>query len=436
MLKRLGLAVLASLLLIGRAYSEDRRVDHSQLVVMTFNAEFMWDGVEPEEGSVDFSWKGSQTEAEEHMQRIAGVIIRSNPDVLNLVEIENLNALNTLNQKFLSGRGYRPYFVEGKDTQTGQDVGLLTRIDPENGQIQRDDRTGKSGNVTKGVSKNYYARFSVDGRRIAVVGLHFLAQPNSENRRKPREAQAAVMGRLAKELADGGYAPIVLGDFNDYDADVPDHINSQPISAVLRIVKQMDPQHGTDDLVNAASLLPTGSRYTSFYDKNQNDLVDHPEEHTSIDHILISPSLAPMVHSVDIPHAHNPTEVSDHYPVVLRLKLGDGMGPASKGGRVVISRLLPNPPGDESLNEEATIKNVGSAPVDLTGFALRDLTKKTWKLDSLGTLNAGEAKTIKRNGQAMGMNNRGDTTELVDKDGSVIDSITYGKVDEDEEVLR
>jgi len=102
----------------------------------------------------------------------------------------------------------------------------------------------------------------------------------------------------------------------------------------------------------------------------------------------------------------------------------------------VISRLLPNPAGNESLNEEATIKNVGSAPVDLTGFTLRDLTKKTWKLDSLGTLNAGEAKTIKRNGQAVGMNNRGDTIELVAKDGSVIDSITYGKVDEDEEVLR
>ena len=41
---------------------------------MTFNAEFLWDGVYPEEGQADFPWKGSLTEAEEHMRRIAEVI--------------------------------------------------------------------------------------------------------------------------------------------------------------------------------------------------------------------------------------------------------------------------------------------------------------------------------------------------------------------------
>jgi hypothetical protein len=42
---------------------------------MTFNGEFLWDGVDPEEGSADFPWKGSQTEAEDHMCRLAEVII-------------------------------------------------------------------------------------------------------------------------------------------------------------------------------------------------------------------------------------------------------------------------------------------------------------------------------------------------------------------------
>ncbi len=43
-------------------------------------------------------------EAREHMTRIAEVIIRANPDVINLVEVENLEALTTFNDTFLAGR--------------------------------------------------------------------------------------------------------------------------------------------------------------------------------------------------------------------------------------------------------------------------------------------------------------------------------------------
>ena len=114
MLKRF-LTILALLsLLFGNAWAEDRRANTSVLVVMTLNVEFMWDGVAPEEGRVDFPWKGSQTESEEHMEQIAKVIIiNSDPDVVNLVEVENEQALKTLNDKFLQGRGYKPYFDKG-----------------------------------------------------------------------------------------------------------------------------------------------------------------------------------------------------------------------------------------------------------------------------------------------------------------------------------
>jgi hypothetical protein len=71
----------------------------------------------PEEGNVDFPWKSSQTEAEEHMRRIAEVIIRSNPDIINLFEVENLQALGTFNTKFLAGRGYVAYLVNGPQSK-------------------------------------------------------------------------------------------------------------------------------------------------------------------------------------------------------------------------------------------------------------------------------------------------------------------------------
>jgi exonuclease III len=403
---------------------------------MTFNAEFLWDGVDPEEGTADFPWKDSQTEAEDHMRQVAEVIKRSNPDVVNLVEVENLQALTTFNDRFLAGRGYRPYFVQGKDTSTGQDVVLLTRVDPEGSAIARDDRKGRAGNVLKSVSKNYFAKLTADNTKIAVIGLHFLARPDDEGRRLEREAQADAIRNLGKELHSQGFWVIVLGDFNDYDGDAGsrDHQDSTPITNVLRIVRGLDPAEPADDLTNAASLVPKAQRFTAFWDKNSNGRTDPPGEFTSIDHILLSPELAAKIESVEIDHSHDPTKVSDHFPVVVRLKLCD-TGPIVPGeGRVRMTSLLPNPPGNDTQHEEVTLKNVGTQDVTMTGWKLRDLAGRTWSLDPLGTLQAGEEKTIKRNGQPMALDNRGDTIDLLDGAGNVVHSVTYFRVEEGEVV--
>ena len=63
---------------------------------MTLNAEFLWDGVEPEEGQVYFPWKNSESEAEEHMKEITKIIKQNNSDIVNLVEVENMDVLNSL----------------------------------------------------------------------------------------------------------------------------------------------------------------------------------------------------------------------------------------------------------------------------------------------------------------------------------------------------
>lgn len=229
---------------------------------MTLNAEFLWDGVDPEEGSsqVSFPWKGSQTEAEEHMEKVAEIIIRANPDIINLVEVENLQSLTTFNDRFLVGRGYRPFFVQGGDTFTGQDVVLLTRIDPDGGAIQRSDIQGTSGGVNKSVSKNYFATINVDGLKLGFIGLHFLAQPLSTQRRLEREAQADAIRKLALNMKTNNSQLqfVILGDFNDFDGhfnaalnqDDRDHIDSTPISNVLRTIRELSPTDANDDLVN------------------------------------------------------------------------------------------------------------------------------------------------------------------------------------------
>jgi len=42
-----------------------------------------------------------------------------NSGIINLIEVENLRALGTLNTKFLAGRGYVAYLVNETGTATG-----------------------------------------------------------------------------------------------------------------------------------------------------------------------------------------------------------------------------------------------------------------------------------------------------------------------------
>jgi exonuclease III len=428
--RTIGLLLLFTLSVGSLAGAADRRADPSILTVMTFNAEFLWDGIDPEEGQANFPWKSAPDEAQEHMRRVAEVIIRANADVINLVEVENFDALKMFNDTFLAGRGYAPYLVKGTDTFTGQDVALLTRIDPEGNQITRDDRKGQSGQVLKSVSKNYVAVLPVGNLKVALIGLHLLAQPNNAARKLERQAQADAIRQIALDQREAGSSVIVLGDFNDYDPDVLDHINSTPISAVLRSVRSMDAEDGQDDLVNAAASVSQVDRFTAWWDQNDNDQVDAPQELTSIDHVLLSADLAGKIEAVQIDHAQNPPDVSDHYPVIVRLRMADPVTPS--GGAPRLTSLLPNPAGNESQTEAVTFTNTGSSAASLVGWRLRDLAGKTWALDGIGTLQPGASRTLQRLGQPMSLNNDGDTVDLLNPAGLIVQSVTYGRVDEGE----
>jgi hypothetical protein len=109
-----------------------------------------------------------------------------------------------------------------------------------------------------------------------------------------------------------------------------------------------------------------------------------------------------------------------------------GEGPNPPETKVRIVSLLPNPEGDETQNEEISIKNLGTQAVNLANWTTRDLSKRTWLLDELGTINPGEEKTIKRKGQKMSLNNGGDTIELLDPSAKVVQTVTYPHTEEGE----
>ncbi len=407
---------------------------------MTFNAEFLWDGVDPEEGAADvtFPWKGRPEEARDHMRAIADIVIQENPDIVNLVEVENLTALTTFNNNFLATRGYKPYLINGRDTHTGEDVALLTRIDPEGNELSRDERKGISEAVEKAVSKHYISRINVGDLKVSFIGLHLLAIPNHAGRRFERQAQADAIRSMAVDEQRAGRLVIVWGDFNDYDGadDARDHLDSTPITDVLARIRAMSPDDPMDNLVNVAAFVPKPMRYTAHYDQDRDDHVDEPRELTSIDHILVSPALASRMERVEIRHAHDPLRVSDHFPIIAHLRLTDvspppPTPPTAHPAEVRIISLVPNPSGDEQQNERVTLRNMGSAPVQLEGWTLTDETGAAWTLS--GSIPVGQTLEVRRTGQAMALNNNGDTIRLL-HGGQLVQIVRYGRVGEDEPV--
>lgn len=403
------------------------------LTVATYNCEFLWDGRAPEEGQVNFPWKFSPDQADEHMESIAKVIKETNADIINLVEVESFKTLKYFDSAFLPNSGYTPYLVKGTDTYTGQDVGLLTKYQPVDGVIFRYGEKGRSGDYEKSVSKNFYAKFVIDNRKIAVIGVHFLARPDDSGRRLPRQAQANAILNLAVSLENEGYELIIMGDFNDYDGDpsCSDHLDHMPITTVLSDLKAMQPDSQDDDLINVEKFIAKSGRYTAFWDKNEDNTAEYPGEFSDIDHILVSKSLEPKIVKAKILNYYNPIGVSDHYPVSVTFNLADNT--LEETGIKIIS-LLPNPAGDETQNEMITLKNFGGTSQSLTGWKVKDAAGRIWTLDAVGSISAGAEVQVLRQGQTMALNNSGDTVYLLDSAGNTMQTIVYGAVEEGEVV--
>lgn len=307
--------------------SGDRRSDQSKFRLVHFNAEWLYiDGYDNCPGS-NCPWTDQQM-AETHLSAIAGVLADLDGDLVNLCEVESCDELkDLLNDPQLSGKGYAPYMIEGTDSSTGQDVGMLTRIDPLSNLIRTEARVsyplpGSTCNSTYtgtyGVSKHYITTFTVNGMKIAIFSMHLLAYPDDQNRCVQREAQATVMQQAITPYINDGYEVIVLGDLNDWDSTAVDVNGNLPISQVTSLLRGQ----GTKwSLTNAISVMPKDERYSIWWDQNY-DCIFSVKECSQLDHIMVSDGLLGKITNVFV--AHNEYQqscdnfyYSDHWPVVI-----------------------------------------------------------------------------------------------------------------------
>ncbi|MFM8736022.1 MAG: endonuclease/exonuclease/phosphatase family protein [Pirellulales bacterium] len=291
-----------------------------------------------------------------HLEAVAAVVESLAPDIVVMPEVVSRSALEALveilGEKGLSG--YAGYHVDGADTFSGFDVAILSRIEPDEvdgrrihihvpaRRAARDagpaadagdawlrqtyevvDDQGRTRTEEAVLQRHALAYFTLCGRKVALLGLHLKSNPADAAANAQRTAESRIVRDVIRRtIVDRGYLPIVLGDLNDYDPDVPtaDAVRTTKTS-VLRDLKDYDPASRGPELVNAAALIPrVADRYSSHWDFNENGAADAEDVFTMIDHVLLHRDLEPAVTRAFISHATD-LDVSDHYPVVVDLDL-------------------------------------------------------------------------------------------------------------------
>jgi exonuclease III len=310
--------------------SEDRRENKQSLRLVQYNVEWLfidyYSAMDcPGDGC---TWK-TIDDAETHLSYVSKVIKDLKPDIINLCEVEGCDELNAV-KNYLDD-SYVPYLKKGTDTSTGQNVGMLTRIDPLVDLYRSEEKIAypisgtKCGSTTasgtSGVSKHYITEFNLGVYKVALIGAHLLAIPTDPSRCVQREAQAQVLQNIVYGYIGRGYEVILIGDMNDYDGEILDTNDDKPTSRVLDIMKGLDGQKkGTYELTNIAVKIKQGDRFTDWWDSDNNCNTSSKMDYSMIDHILVTDKVYSNIVNTYIYHGYDEycgKWNSDHYPIVV-----------------------------------------------------------------------------------------------------------------------
>jgi endonuclease/exonuclease/phosphatase family metal-dependent hydrolase len=313
-----------------------------------------------------------------HLEHIAAVIETLAPDILVMPEVVSRAGVDAV-VELLHAKGlaeYRGYHVDGRDKFSGFDVAIVARREPDrlhdrpihifvptgNKRSTKAASDSSSPAAASGVEtadalptttpaldeawmrraysevdsrgatrteqavlqRHAVAYFTVCGRKIGLLGLHLKSNPSDAGSNAQRMAETAIAREIVRrEIVARGYTPIVLGDINDYDPDLPMADSTRRTrTTVLHDLKNYDDTAAGDELVNAALFIPrVADRYTSHWDFNENGAADSDDVFTMIDHVLVHRDLVPAITRAFICHAID-LDVSDHFPVVVDFDLG------------------------------------------------------------------------------------------------------------------
>ena len=158
---------------------------------------------------------------------------------------------------------------------------------------------------------------------MALISAHLIAIPTDPYRCSQREAQASILQSVIYDYINDGFEVIMMGDFNDYDAEIMDINNNKPTSIVLDILKgYKGDAAGHYKLYSVAQEIVQEQRYSDWWDSDNNCNTSSQKDYSMIDHILVTDAIRKNVANVFIYHGYDEycgKYDSDHYPVVIDL---------------------------------------------------------------------------------------------------------------------
>ena len=302
---------------------KDNRLTASTWSLVQYNVEWLF--TEPYSSCPGICTWNTTEEEYIHLNTIKNTLSKLNADTVHLCEVQSCTQLDQVKPSDT----YTSYMIEGSDTYTGQNVGLITKINPVESLFRTETRvdypiensqcgyTGEAG--TEGVSKHLITRFIIQNVSIYLIGAHLLSNPNDPASCAKREAQAQVLQYQIQQFIENGHEVVVIGDLNDFDGVYLDINNNKPNSQVLETLKGNVGNANNYTLYALSGQVLQEARFTEWYDEEPDCVVENTEL-SMIDHILVSNGLFSRIQYIEYCHIYREgcdTYQSDHYPLFV-----------------------------------------------------------------------------------------------------------------------
>ena len=242
----------------------------------------------------------SASEYKAKLAAVAAVIAAVKPDVVVLQEVENQVVLDDLGTK-LAAYPHRS-ISQGNDPR-GIDIAVLSELPVQIGPSHKGEYFKASTDPTqtfKFARDVLEVHLNVNGRHLALLGVHFKAEDGDPKSAVKRIAEAEQTRKIATGISFGNSsaAIVVLGDFNS----TPD---SDPMKALAGNAPFL--------VTGATETLATADRYSVTFGGNPQLYDDHRCD-------PIAKGLLDIA-SVTIVHDAAVNAASDHDPVVATYQL-------------------------------------------------------------------------------------------------------------------
>ena len=318
---------LLGLLLAANVFAQEL----SSLRIMTWNARFLFDTLD--DPDVEIDQEQIPENYEEKLQKTAAVILRNQPHVLALQEVENRAVLEDLVAKL-----QKPYVIEhfeSLDTFTGQDVALL--YDPEVleaaglSESGLDLATGyevsSHGEIIvnlpkRGLSKGLLTVpliWKQTGEALTFLVAHLKSQIGGADSDFKRLTQARTIRQRMEELDKPGVSLVLMGDLND----VPNSMILEEISGESRYAYGYEPENIIlyRDLFADASIPDNYTHLVSKWLKAGGKFRFLGSYKTRLDYIITSPWIAYRFANLKVDTRVDliNRDPSDHRPLIAEL---------------------------------------------------------------------------------------------------------------------